>query len=109
VYAIAASSAENRFCSNLAPNITKKLFSFSFRYRGSYFSIATPNPTSSFRAELLTATYINPPSIVGESGVALILICMRVSYSANVNGVIVSSVSILMFFRASATLYSGER
>jgi hypothetical protein len=103
VCAITTSSAENRFCSDLAPNITKKLFSFSFRYRGSYFSIATLNPTSSFRAELLTATYIDPPGIVGESGVALAPIYIRVSYSANVNGVIVSSVSILMFFRASAT------
>jgi hypothetical protein len=103
VCAITASSAENRFCSNLAPNITKKLFSFSFRYRGSYFSITTPNPTSSFYAELLTATYINPPGIVGKSGVALIPIYIRVSYSANVNGVIVSSISILIFFRASTT------
>jgi hypothetical protein len=101
--AITASSTENRFCSNLAPNITKKVFSFSFRYRGGYFSIATLNPTSSFRAELLTATCINPPGIVSESGVALILIYMRASYSANVNGVMVSSASILMFFRVSAT------
>jgi hypothetical protein len=109
VCAIAASSAENGFCSDLAPNVTKKLFSFSFRYRGGCFSITPPNPTSSFRAELLTATCIDPPGIVGESGIASTPVCMRVSYGANVNEVMVSSVSISMFLSASATWYSGER
>ncbi|KAJ5453399.1 uncharacterized protein N7458_004355 [Penicillium daleae] len=38
VCAIAASSAENGFCSDLAPNVTEKVFSFNFRYRGGCFS-----------------------------------------------------------------------
>jgi hypothetical protein len=84
--AIAASSAENGFCSALAPNVTERVFSFSFRYRGGCLSIATPNLTSSFRAELLVAICINPPGTVGDCGVASTPACTRTSHGANVNG-----------------------
>ncbi|KAJ5611417.1 hypothetical protein N7510_008136 [Penicillium lagena] len=83
VCAIAASSAENGFFSDLAPNVPEKVFSFSFRYRGSCFLIATPNHTSPFRAELLTATCIDPPGTICEPGIASTSVCMRVSYGAN--------------------------
>lgn len=103
VCAIAASSAENGFCSNLAPNVTEKVFSFGFRYRGGYFSIATLNPTSSFRAELLIVICIDPPSLASDSGIVLALVYTRASHSASVNGLMVSSVSMSMLFSASAT------
>lgn len=103
VYAIAASSVENGFCFALIPNITERVFSFSFRYRGGCLSIATLNPMSSFRAELLVAICINPPGTVGDCRVALMLAYTRISYGANVNRLMVSSVSILMFFSVSAT------
>jgi hypothetical protein len=47
--------------------------------------------------------YINPLGAVYGSGMALTLVCIHVSHGANVNGLIVSSVSILMFFSVSAT------
>jgi hypothetical protein len=75
--AIAASSADNGFCSALAPNVMERVFSFIFRYRGGCLSIATPNPTSSFRAELLVAIWTNPPGTVGDCGVASTPACTR--------------------------------
>jgi hypothetical protein len=103
VCASAASSVENRFCSNLRPSVVEKVLSFSFRYRDGCFLIATLKPTRPFRAELLTVTYNNLPGTVCECSIALISLCMRVSYGANTNRLIVSRVSILMFFSASAT------
>jgi hypothetical protein len=47
--------------------------------------------------------YINPLGAVCGSGMALILVYIRVSYGANIKGLIVLSISILMFFNASAT------
>ena len=102
IYAITASSAENRFCSILALNVTDKVFSLTFRYRGSCFSIATPNPTSSFRAELLNAICIDPPSTIDPSELGL-SVYTRASHGASVNRLIVSSDSIAIFFSASAT------
>ncbi|KAJ5901446.1 hypothetical protein N7495_001974 [Penicillium taxi] len=81
--AIAASSVEKGFCSALTPNVTEEVFSFSFRYRGGCLSIATPNPTSPFRAELLVTIYINPAGIVGDCEVALALVYTRASHGAN--------------------------
>ena len=107
--AIAASSPEYGLCSALAPSVTEEVFSFSFRYRGGCFPIATPNPTSPFRAELLTAACIVPPGAACEFAIASTSACMRVSQGANVNGWMVSNVSILMLCSASATWYSGER
>jgi hypothetical protein len=69
-YAIAANSPEYRFCSVLTPSVTEKVFSLGFRYRGGCFSIATPNPTILFRAELLTAIRITPPASVCVSGIS---------------------------------------
>lgn len=63
---IAASSPEYGFCSALAPSVTERVFSLGFRYRGGCFSIASPNPTISLRAELLTAIRMTPPASVRD-------------------------------------------
>lgn len=106
IYTIATSSIENGFYSTLIPNIIKRVFSFRFRYQGGYLLIATLNPTSSFRAELLVMIYINPPGTVGAYGVALTPAYTRTSHGADMNGLMASSVSILMFFSASTTVIS---
>jgi hypothetical protein len=103
IYAIAASSPEYRLCSALAPSVTEEVFSFSFQYCGGCFLIATLNPINPFRAELLTAACIILPSIVYKSAITLTLACMHISQGANINRWIVSNISILMLFSASAT------
>lgn len=102
-YAIAPNSLEYGFYSALAPSVMAKVFSLGFRYRGGYFSIATPNPTILFRAELLTAIRMTSPASVYVSGDSWLSLCIRSSYGANINGLMVSSVSISIPFSVSAT------
>lgn len=64
--------------------------------------IATLNPTSLFYAELLNAICIDPPIITDPLEIGS-LVCTRASYRASVNGLMVSSDSMSIFFSVSAT------
>ena len=107
--AIAASSSKYGFCSNLAPSVIEKIFSLSFLYLGGCFWITPPNPTTLFHAKLLTAICIDPPASACDSRVCPISACSHSSHDANVNGLIVSSISISIVFSTSATWYNSEQ
>jgi hypothetical protein len=65
--------------------------------------MAPLNPTTPFCAELLTAIYIDLLASVYDTAISLILVRTRSSYSANINRLMVSSVSISISFSHSAT------
>jgi hypothetical protein len=106
--AIAASSPKYGFCSSLTPSMIEKVFSLGFLYWGGILWTIPLYPTTSFRAKLLTAICIDPPVFVCFSGVSLVTVCTHSSYGASVKGLMVSSISILMFFSASTIWYSDK-
>lgn len=64
--------------------------------------MALPDPTILFHAELLTMICMDLLVSIYNSKVSLISVYTHFSYSANINELIISSVSISIFFSTSA-------
>jgi hypothetical protein len=84
--AIAATCSEYRFCSDLMPSVEEKVPSLEPPYTNSDNRIAPPIPTTSFRAELLTAMRIAQPVSACLATDSSAMVCTRFSHGANVNG-----------------------
>ena len=70
--------------------------------------IALLSPTTLFRAELLIARYAARVESSSLVAVPSVMVCTLFSYSASVNGLIVSISSIDMSLRVSATWKRGD-
>jgi hypothetical protein len=101
--AVAASSPESGFCSDLIPSVDEKVPSFGSPRPGTGNWTTPPTPTTSFRAELLTAMRTAQAASACQTAVSLVMVCTCFSYGANVNGLIVSNSSISMSLKKSAT------
>jgi hypothetical protein len=101
--AIAASSPEYGFCSDLMPSVEEKVTSLELSCTDADNWTAPPTPTTSFRAELLTAMRTAHLASACLAAVLSVTVCTRFSHGANVNGLMVSNSSIAMSLSASAT------
>ena len=99
--AIAASSPEYGFCSDLMPSVEEKVTSLEPLCTDVDNWIAPPTPTTSFRAELLTAMRTAQLVSACLAAVSSTRVCTRFSYSANVNGLMASNSSIAISLSAS--------
>ena len=91
-FAIAANSPEYGFCSSLMPSVEEK---DKVSFLGSLgadlcISIAPPIPTTSFRAELLTAMRTAQPVSSCLDADSSAMVCTLFSHGANVHGLMVS-------------------
>ena len=100
--AIAASSPEYGFCSDLTPRVEERVTSLE-PCTDADNRMAPPIPTTSFRAELLVAMRTTQSVSACLAAVSSAIVCTRFSHGANVNGLMVSNSSIAMSLSASAT------
>jgi hypothetical protein len=101
--AIAASSAEYGFCSVRLPIVDEKVSNPGPPCAEVCVSITPPIPTTPFHAEQLTAIRVAESVLACSSANSLTMVVARVSQDANVNGVMVSRLSMGISFRAFAT------
>jgi len=100
---IAASSPEYRFCSDIGPRVEEKVPSFGLPYADGGSVTAPPTPTSPFRAELLVAMRMSQSASRCVAVTSFVIVGIRFSHGASVNGLMVSNPSIGMPLSASAT------
>src|SRR6516225_7219842 len=97
------SSPEYGFCSDLTPSVEEKVMSLEPSCTDADSWTAPPTPTTSCRAELLTAMRTAHLASTCLAAVLSVTVCTRFSHGANANELMVSNSSISMSLSASAT------
>ena len=92
--AMAANSLEYGFLSDLVPSVEEKVTSLEPSCTDADNWTAPPTPTTSFRAELLTAMRTAHLASACLAAVSPMTVCTRFSHGANVNGPELFSFSI---------------
>ena len=107
--AIAANSPEYRFCSNLMPSVDEKVSILGSLCADVWNSVTPPVPIIPFLAELLIAMCTKKFALVYVISALSMIVAICLPHGANVNGLMVSRLSIGISLSASGTWYNGER